>query len=101
MESFTHCENNLGLVSWSASDGAEAYKAIAVGEDGHSHECLTDITTCSWDDLHCGDVYTVHVVARDGVCLSEPSQTTTIRMGKTNVAGNVLKSKSVKDKMEV
>lgn len=82
VQSFTHCENNLGAVSWAESDGAESYTAIAVGQDGHTHMCATNTTTCTWDDLHCGEQYTVHVIANDYLCSSMPSNSTSIRMGK-------------------
>lgn len=82
VQSFTHCENSLGSVSWAKSDGAESYLAIATGEDGHTHVCATNTTSCTWDDLHCGEKYTVHVIANDYMCSSLPSNSTSIRMGK-------------------
>ncbi|XP_039984445.1 uncharacterized protein LOC120790698 [Xiphias gladius] len=80
VQSFTHCENSLGSVSWAKSDGAESYLAIATGEDGHTHVCATNTTSCTWDDLHCGEKYTVHVIANDYMCSSLPSNSTSIRM---------------------
>uniref|UniRef100_A0A3B4UUE8 Fibronectin type-III domain-containing protein n=1 Tax=Seriola dumerili TaxID=41447 RepID=A0A3B4UUE8_SERDU len=80
VQSFTRCENNMGSVSWAMSDGAESYLAVATGEDGHTHECATNTTTCTWDDLHCGEMYTVHVIANDYLCSSMPSNSTSIRM---------------------
>lgn len=56
--------------------------AIAVGQDGHTHMCISNTTVCTFDDLHCGEVYTVHIVANDYLCSSLPSNSTTIRMGK-------------------
>lgn len=83
VQTFTHCENNLGMASWAMSDGAETYMAIAVGEDSHTHVCVTNTTNCTWDDLHCGDHYSVHVIALDQYCTSMPSNSTArIRMGK-------------------
>ncbi|KAL7397583.1 hypothetical protein ABVT39_024505 [Epinephelus coioides] len=80
VQSFSDCENNLGSATWASSDGAESYLAIAVGQDGHTHMCTTNTTTCAWDDLHCGDQYTVHVIANDYLCSSMPSNSTSIRM---------------------
>ncbi|XP_044055462.1 uncharacterized protein LOC122877670 [Siniperca chuatsi] len=80
VQSFTHCENNLGSVSWAKSDGAESYMAIAVGQDGHTHMCPTNTTSCTWDDLHCGEQYTIHVIANDYLCTSMLSNSTSIRM---------------------
>ncbi|XP_067454263.1 serine-rich adhesin for platelets [Thunnus thynnus] len=80
VQSFTHCEDSLGSVSWAESDGADSYLAIAVGQDGHTHMCSTNTTSCTWDDLHCGEQYTVHVIANDYLCSSMPSNRTSIRM---------------------
>src|SRR4029434_4973099 len=55
IETYIECEDSLGSVSWTESDGAEFYTAIAVGLDGHIHTCVSNSSTCSWDDLHCGD----------------------------------------------
>ena len=81
VQSFTHCEDSLGSVSWAESDGADSYLAIAVGQDGNTHMCSTNTTSCTWDDLHCGEQYTVHVIANDYLCSSMPSNRTSIRMG--------------------
>ncbi|KAI3368520.1 hypothetical protein L3Q82_025527 [Scortum barcoo] len=80
VQSFTHCENNLGAVSWAKSDGAESYMAIAVGQGGHTYMCSTNTTSCTWDDLQCGELYTIHVIANDYLCSSMPSSSTSIRM---------------------
>lgn len=82
VKSSTHCENNLGSVSWASSDGADSYVAFAVGKDGHVHMCNTSTTNCTWIDLHCGEAYTIHVVAKDHLCSSTPSNSTSLRMGK-------------------
>lgn len=82
VQSFTQCEDSVGSVSWAPSDGAESYMAIAVGQDGHTHMCTTNTSSCTWDDLHCGDEYTIHVIANDYLCSSMPSNSTSIRMGK-------------------
>ncbi|XP_074523504.1 uncharacterized protein fndc7b [Halichoeres trimaculatus] len=80
VESFTPCENNTGSVSWATHSGTESYMAIAVGQDGHTHVCISNTTVCTFDDLHCGEVYTVHIVANDYLCSSLPSNSTTIHM---------------------
>uniref|UniRef100_A0A8D3DKS8 Fibronectin type-III domain-containing protein n=1 Tax=Scophthalmus maximus TaxID=52904 RepID=A0A8D3DKS8_SCOMX len=80
VQCYTHCEDSLGSVSWAPSDGAESYLAMATGLDGHTHTCATDTTSCTWDDLHCGEQYTVHVIANDYLCSSLPSNNTSIRM---------------------
>lgn len=82
VQSFSHCENNLGLVSWASSDGADSYVAFAVGQDDHIRMCTTSTTNCTWDDLHCGEVYTIYVVANDYLCSSMPSNSISLRMGE-------------------
>ncbi|XP_051515678.1 uncharacterized protein LOC127418869 [Myxocyprinus asiaticus] len=78
IQTFAECEDNLGAVSWAGSDGADIYTAIAVGRDGQTHVCITNTTFCTWNDLHCGENYTVHVIANAHLCSSAPSNTTTI-----------------------
>ncbi|XP_054458914.1 fibronectin-like [Anoplopoma fimbria] len=80
VQSFIQCENSLGAASWAKSDGAESYMAIAVGQDQHTHMCTTNTTSCIWDDLHCGEQYTVHIIANDYLCSSMPSNSTSIQM---------------------
>ncbi|KAJ8277963.1 hypothetical protein GJAV_G00082190 [Gymnothorax javanicus] len=80
VRAYVFCENSTGSVSWGESDGAESYTAVAVGQDSHTHMCFTKTTSCTWDDLHCGDIYTVHVIANYYLCNSDPSNATTIFM---------------------
>ncbi|KAE8290995.1 Fibronectin type III domain-containing protein 7 Precursor [Larimichthys crocea] len=77
---YVQCELNMGSVSWEPSDGAETYIAVATGLDNHTHPCLTNTTSCTWNDLHCGEQYTVVVRAIDGTCTSLPSNSTVIHM---------------------
>uniref|UniRef100_A0A3B3IE65 Fibronectin type-III domain-containing protein n=2 Tax=Oryzias latipes TaxID=8090 RepID=A0A3B3IE65_ORYLA len=72
------CKFNQGSVSWTQSDGAESYVAVATGLDGHTHQCLTNTTSCTWDDLHCGKEYTVVVRAKAVNCSSLPSNSSII-----------------------
>ncbi|KAF7202765.1 putative LOC107392962-like protein [Nothobranchius furzeri] len=80
LDSYTNCEDNLGSVSWSVAAKAEWYLAVAMGQDGNTYECTTNATTCIWNNLHCGQNYTVNVVAFDYTCTSMPSNRTIIRM---------------------
>ncbi|XP_016331309.1 uncharacterized protein LOC107680061 [Sinocyclocheilus anshuiensis] len=80
IETYAECENNLGAVSWAGSDGADIYTAIAVGQDGHTHVCITNTTFCIWEELHCGEMYFVQVIANAQICNSEPSDGTVIHM---------------------
>lgn len=74
------CELSTGSVSWGSSDGAKTYTATATGLDGNVHPCHTNATYCSWDDLHCGEEYTVVVRAHGYNCSSRASNSTLISM---------------------
>uniref|UniRef100_A0AAV2KZF0 Fibronectin type-III domain-containing protein n=1 Tax=Knipowitschia caucasica TaxID=637954 RepID=A0AAV2KZF0_KNICA len=79
VQSYIACEDSIGGVSWGPADGAEYYIAFAVGLNGSSEVCTTNETWCQWDDLSCGDFYTVYVTAHNGECDSAESNETTIR----------------------
>lgn len=85
VHTYVFCEDSVGSVSWMGSDGAESYTAVAVGQDSDTHMCITNSTICTWTDLHCGDIYTVHVIANDYLCNSMPSNGTIIHMGTVAV----------------
>lgn len=74
------CEFNMGSVGWAPSDGAESYSAVATGH-GRTHECVTNTTVCTWNDLHCGEDYSVVVSAKGHNCTSLPSNSSIIHMG--------------------
>ncbi|KAF4097010.1 hypothetical protein G5714_022979 [Onychostoma macrolepis] len=80
IETYAECENNLGAVSWAGSDGADIYTAIAIGQDSHTHVCITNTTYCIWEELHCGEIYFVQVIASAQICNSGPSDDTVIHM---------------------
>ena len=82
LTTYIQCEASLGAVSWSPSDGAESYMAVAVGTDGLPHMCTTNSNTCTWDNLLCGDLYVIQVIANDHLCSSSPSNSTSIHTGK-------------------
>lgn len=81
--SLLQCSSGVVTVSWEASAGATGYTASAQ-EDGETHftSCSTTGTSCDLTQLECGEVYTVTVVARDGICNSTLLATTTIKTGK-------------------
>ncbi|XP_074545118.1 uncharacterized protein LOC141804545 [Halichoeres trimaculatus] len=80
LTTYVQCEFNMGSVSWGSADGAKSYEAVATGLDGHTHQCLTNTTSCTWNDLHCGEEYTVVVRAKGHNCTSLPSNSTVIHM---------------------
>ncbi|XP_058265731.1 uncharacterized protein LOC131365857 [Hemibagrus wyckioides] len=81
MNTFIQCENNIASVSWTGSDGAVTYTAVAWGQTlGGTHICTTNTTVCTWTDLLCGETYIARVFASDLQCSSIPSDNTTIYM---------------------
>lgn len=81
-DTFVQCEDHVGSVSWSPSDGAQRYIAVATDSNGVSHQCETNNTMCTWNNLQCGKHYSVQVMAADASCTSLPSNSSTIHMGE-------------------
>ncbi|XP_054624499.1 uncharacterized protein LOC129177418 [Dunckerocampus dactyliophorus] len=77
---YIQCEGSTASVMWGATEGALKYAAEATGLDGHVHWCYSNTTHCTWDDLHCGEQYTVVVRAEDENCTSLNSNSTVIYM---------------------
>lgn len=75
------CRTNIGSVSWKHELGAELFIATATENDGHTHTCNTSDSTCQFTDLHCGNTYTVTVVAVEGDCNSSDSVGHEIKTG--------------------
>ncbi|XP_049603206.1 pneumococcal serine-rich repeat protein [Syngnathus scovelli] len=74
------CGANAATVVWGSSEGAKTYAAEAIGLDGYSYWCYSNQTNCTWDDLRCGEVYMVSVMAKDEDCTSFPSNSSFIYM---------------------
>lgn len=75
------CEDSI--VSWSNVPGADMFIATATADDGHTHNCSSNISnSCNFTDLHCGETYTVTVVTVDRGCRSEPSTAVELRTGE-------------------
>uniref|UniRef100_A0AAV2JWT6 Fibronectin type-III domain-containing protein n=1 Tax=Knipowitschia caucasica TaxID=637954 RepID=A0AAV2JWT6_KNICA len=72
------CTSNL--VSWSPSNGTTGYNATATSLGGQVLICITNVTSCTWDNLQCGEQYNVTVEAYDDSCTSLPSDTAVIHM---------------------
>ncbi|MED6260228.1 hypothetical protein ATANTOWER_008551, partial [Ataeniobius toweri] len=92
------CMNSVGSVSWGPSNGTESYIAKATGLDGHTHLCLTNTTSCTWTDLHCGEQYVVVVGAKADSCIRMASNSSVIHMNSCrpqNLAATVNCDKKV------
>ncbi|XP_060750588.1 fibronectin type III domain-containing protein 7-like [Tachysurus vachellii] len=81
VNTFIQCEDNIASISWTGSDGAVSYTAVAEGQTlGGTYTCTSNTTVCTWTNLSCGETYIARVVANDLRCRSIPSNNTTIRM---------------------
>ncbi|GAA6076390.1 uncharacterized protein LOC113651476 [Tachysurus ichikawai] len=81
VNTFIQCEDKIASVSWTGSDGAVSYTAVAEGQTlGGTYTCTTNTTVCTWTNLSCGETYIARVVASDLRCRSAPSNNTTILM---------------------
>ena len=80
-------ECGASTVSWSPVSGAESYIATARAHDGHNHTCNSSSAhSCSFSDLHCGENYSVSVLAVDRGCHSGPSSSVELKTGKKMIA---------------
>ncbi|XP_045544657.1 fibronectin type III domain-containing protein 7 [Salmo salar] len=81
------CGESPVAVTWDASRGAKIYTAIAIGNSGHRTECTSNDTTCSLEDLLCGQTYSLSVLAVDDACSSTESSMVTLQTGKDGLGG--------------
>lgn len=66
-----HCGSDTAMVSWVAAPGAVAYTVVA--QEGSSQNyisCRSNTTSCQLNQLQCGKVYNLTVVAEDATCNS-------------------------------
>lgn len=74
--------SNSAWVSWDAAAGADSYSVSAVAADGSAANCSTSSnTTCEVEDLACGVLYHINVVAINSYCDSQPSERITMATG--------------------
>lgn len=86
------CVTNSAWVSWDAAAGADGYFVSAVGGEGSTANCSTSSnTTCEVEDLVCGVLYNINVVARNSNCDSPSSETINLATGIRLVCDFVLK----------
>ncbi|XP_051803703.1 fibronectin type III domain-containing protein 7-like [Acanthochromis polyacanthus] len=64
------CRTNSAMLSWTASEGAMEYFSCAQPMDGDALYCGSNITSCTFKGLECGDIYNFSVQASNGICNS-------------------------------
>ncbi|XP_017573413.2 uncharacterized protein LOC108439482 [Pygocentrus nattereri] len=73
VHSLVQCSTNTVTLSWASSPNAVAYVGRGIGSDGHTVMCNSTSLGCQLTGLHCGQDYTLRVVASDGTCMSTDS----------------------------
>lgn len=80
-EAQVECESGAVSVSWEPSKGASSYAAVALGNGGYESTCNSSETTCLFEELLCGQNYSITVHASDGTCSSAGSSPVEIYTG--------------------
>lgn len=78
------CANNTAVVSWAASQGAVKYSVMAHSAHVNNDSCQTSGLSCNLNNLTCGSLYTVQVVAMGDSCSSVPSWPLKFNSSKKN-----------------
>lgn len=70
-------------VVWGPAKGASSYSVQAVPDQGTTVTCNTNSTRCLFDELQCGRMYNLTVVAYNRECASVASQNQHLMTGKS------------------
>lgn len=78
---------NVGAaqVMWSPARGASSYSVQAVPDQGSTVTCSTNSTSCSFDELQCGRMYNLTVMAHNTACASVASQSQQLMTGESQL----------------
>lgn len=76
---------NVGAaqVMWGPARGASSYSVQAVSDQGSAVTCSTNSTRCLLDELQCGRMYNLTVVAHNMACASVASQSQQLMTGES------------------
>lgn len=77
------CDTQGILVTWAPSNLAQSYYLTATGWDGDVQNCSSTRENCTLNRLHCGQPYTLSLIASDRNCTSPASQALTFRTSET------------------
>uniref|UniRef100_A0A8C4IPM8 Fibronectin type-III domain-containing protein n=1 Tax=Dicentrarchus labrax TaxID=13489 RepID=A0A8C4IPM8_DICLA len=81
------CLNHSALVSWVGSPSAIGFNVTLTGQDGHTHHCQTNTTSCQLPDIHCGETYDIVVTPYSETCAGHPSALYVFRAGTCSTCG--------------
>lgn len=92
--SVLQCGSNMATVSWEAAAGAVAYTVFAQ-EDSSQHytSCRSSTASCQLNQLQCGKVYNLTVMAEDATCNSTGNISAILMTGRKEDKLDRLKSK--------
>lgn len=68
---------------WGPASGASMYSVQAVPDQGSTVTCRTNSTGCLFDELQCGRMYKLTVVAHNTACSSVASQSQQLMTGES------------------
>lgn len=67
------CSTNVARVSWENSGPDQIQVVSAVDSRGAITTCNSSSSNCTFNQLSCGDSYTVSVVGHTDTCSSQPA----------------------------
>lgn len=78
----TDCKTNTAFMSWIASEGDVMFYGQAQSIDGRALYCYSNVSSCTFEGLKCGDIFNFSVKASNGVCNTSFSPLLTAGAGK-------------------
>lgn len=69
-------------MSWIASESAMKFYSQAQSMDGRMLYCYSNVSSCTFEGLKCGEVLNFSVLASNGICNTSFSQPLTAGAGK-------------------
>lgn len=75
------CLNHSAPVTWVGSPSAIGYNVTATAQDGHTHHCHTNSTSCQVQGIHCGETYSITVTPYSQTCTGNPSAAYSFQAG--------------------
>lgn len=78
----TDCETNTAFMSWITSESAMKFYGQAQSINGSVLYCNSNVSSCTFESLKCGDVLNFSVLASNGICNTSLSPPLTAGAGK-------------------
>lgn len=83
-----NCSSNDMMISWDAFRGGDNVLVSVSADSGSITQSCSSAALCTISNLTCGEMLSIQVTSVRGSCLSQPSQTLSVRSGtkfcKTN-----------------